>query len=81
VLLELVDEERSADPAWRERAFDVYASLEGVAIRGENGGLTLGLALAERILRLHGGELAVAAGEDEPVFTVVLPLDRAADEG
>jgi signal transduction histidine kinase len=76
VLLELVDEGGRADPAWREHAFDVYASLEGVAIPGENGGLALGLALVERILRLHGGELAVAAGADEPVFTVVLPLDR-----
>ena len=81
VLLELVDEEGRADPVWRESCFDVYASLEGVSIPGENGGLALGLALAERILRLHDGELAVAAEADEPVFTVVLPLDREPDEG
>jgi signal transduction histidine kinase len=81
VLFELVDEERRVDPAWRERAFGVYASLEGVSISGENGGLTLGLALAERIIRLHDGELAVAAEGNEPVFTVALPLDREGDEG
>ena len=81
VVFELVDEERRVDPAWRERAFGVYASLEGVTIPGENGGLTLGLALAARIIRLHDGELAMAAEAHEPVFTVALPLDREEDEG
>jgi signal transduction histidine kinase len=81
VLFELFDEERRVDPAWRERAFDVFASLEGVAISGENGGLTLGLNLAERIVLLHDGELAVSGEVDEPVFTVALGLDREAGGG
>jgi signal transduction histidine kinase len=81
VLFELVDEEGRADPAWRGRAFDVFASLAGVTIPGENGGLALGIALVERILRLHDGELAVGAEAGEPVFTVALPLDRAENEG
>lgn len=80
-LFSLVDEQGRADPAWRTRAFDVFASFEGHALPGDTGGLALGLTLAERILRLHGGELAVGAVADEPLFTIALPLDRTDIEG
>ena len=46
------------------------------AAPGELGPMALGLALARRIVSLHGGEVRVAEGAEDPsLFVVTLPLD------
>lgn len=80
-LFEIRDEGGAVSTGWREHVLDVSASLEGVIIGGEDGGLALGLSLVQRILGLHGGELDVGASGARAVFSVALPLDRGADGG
>jgi signal transduction histidine kinase len=54
-------------PAERERVFDLFYS-------NRKGGTGLGLAIVERIVRAHGGRVAVESAPGErTVFTVILP--------
>jgi signal transduction histidine kinase len=46
----------------------------------QTGGAGLGLAIARRILRAHGGDLTVANGPVGAVFTATLPLTDPSDE-
>lgn len=60
------------DPARMGGLFRAFAQLEGGQRRGGTG---LGLALVARLVRLHGGSVAMAPGDDEGSrFSVTLPL-------
>jgi len=65
----------------QKHVLDVFASLEGVTIASEDGGLALALALVQRVLKLHGGELDVGSSGARAVFAVALPLDLDEGEG
>jgi len=80
-LFELLDDGGDVSSDWREHVLDVFASLEGVTIASEDGGLALALALVQRVLKLHGGELDVGSSGARAVFAVALPLDLDEGEG
>ena len=71
------DEGIGIDPAATERVFQVFERLHTI---GEHPGTGIGLALCERIVERHGGEIWV---ESEPgegaAFTFTLPPAAAAD--
>ena len=66
-------------PATLPRVFDLFSQADGPAQTGE-GGLGVGLALAQKLVDLHGGRIeATSAGLGEgSAFVVRLPLDASA---
>lgn len=77
--VQVVDEGRGIDPGELESIFEMFVqSRQGLA-RTE-GGLGLGLTIAERIVAAHGGtiEAASAGSGHGATFTVSLPLDGRA---
>ncbi|NUB92493.1 PAS domain S-box protein [Haloterrigena sp. SYSU A121-1] len=68
------DEGIGIDPADADEIFEVFESLHS---RGEYDGTGIGLALCERIVERHGGEIRL---ESEPgegaTFSVTLPADE-----
>ena len=80
--VEIIDSQKAVDPARRERIEAVFNVLEDSDMDGESGEMGLGLSLARRILKLHGGDVVVRKGpDDELVISVTVPLDEAGDEG
>ena len=86
VAISVADTGIGIDPAMLRRVFDLFAQADTSLDRAE-GGLGIGLTLAERLSRLHGGRIGahsdgLGAGS---TFTVYLPLldaaDAAADAG
>ena len=74
--LKVIDEGRGIDPGSLDSIFEMFAqSRQGLA-RTE-GGLGLGLTIAERIVTAHGGRIEAASeGEGRgATFTVSLPID------
>lgn len=57
------------------RVFDLFAQ-SATRMRGHQGGLGIGLAIARRLVEMHGGHIvAESAGENRgSVFTVTLPV-------
>ncbi|WP_343630680.1 ATP-binding protein [Roseateles sp.] len=58
------------------RVFDMFAQLDSTASR-QHGGLGIGLALAKRLVEMHGGRIEAASpglGQGSS-FTVYVPLD------
>lgn len=55
-----------------ERIFEQFYRLD--VARGTNGGAGLGLAIAKKIIELHGGTIAAKSEHDLIEFTVTLPL-------
>ena len=80
--VEIIDAQKAIDPDQRERIEETFKILEGSDVDGESGEMGLGLSLARRIFRLHGGDVVVRKGPvDELVISVTVPLDEASDEG
>jgi PAS domain S-box-containing protein len=75
VVVEVTDTGEGIDSDLLPRIFDAFQQGEGHASR-EFGGLGLGLAISQAIVRLHGGTLmAGSAGKGQgATFTVSLPL-------
>jgi signal transduction histidine kinase len=75
VTLEVADDGPGVDPALREQLFQPYATTRGV---GE--GMGLGLAISQKILLDHGGDLELAASSAcGATFRLTLPrLEDAA---
>ncbi|ELY50544.1 PAS domain-containing sensor histidine kinase [Natronococcus jeotgali] len=70
------DEGIGIDPDDQDRVFEVFQRLHG---RGEHEGMGIGLALCQRIVERHGGEIAVDSEPGEgATFSVTLPaVDEA----
>lgn len=67
-------------PADQEKIFESYSQL-AASDSGGTGGAGLGLAIAKRLVELHGGELRVASAPGQGnVFTFSLPLCFAAKD-
>ncbi len=80
--VEIIDAQKAVDPAQLERIEAVFNVLEGSDVDGESGEMGLGLSLARRVVRLHGGDVVARKGPDgELVISVTVPLDGADDEG
>ncbi|MES9997076.1 ATP-binding protein [Desulfovibrio aminophilus] len=66
-------------PGDRERIFESYSQL-AADDSGGTGGAGLGLAIARRLVELHGGELTVASGPAQgSVFNFTLPFCPATE--
>ncbi|MGZ3426537.1 MAG: hybrid sensor histidine kinase/response regulator, partial [Polyangia bacterium] len=79
-LLRVVDHGIGIDPGFLPYVFDRFRQADLPATR-QHGGLGLGLAIAQRIVAMHGGEISAASdGEGRgAAFTVRLPSLRAGD--
>ena len=63
-----------------DRVFERFYRVDRARSR-ETGGTGLGLAIVRHVASNHGGEVTVSSREGEgSVFTLVLPLDRTADD-
>ena len=78
--VEVIDTGRGIAPERIDRIFDLFAQGSG-APEPAAGGLGIGLALARRLVELHGGTLTAASpGADQgATFTVSLPTISPAD--
>ena len=75
--LEVRDTGRGVAPEDRGRIFEAFQQAEPGGERGEGAGL--GLAVAEALVQLHGGEISLESEPDRgSTFTVHLPLPLAA---
>jgi signal transduction histidine kinase len=77
--LEVRDTGRGVAPEDRGRIFEAFQQAEPGGERGEGAGL--GLAVAEALVQLHGGEISLESEPDRgSTFTVHLPLPMTAAE-
>ncbi|MBD0838397.1 sensor histidine kinase [Streptomyces sp. TRM68416] len=63
-------------PGDRERVFDRFYRVDKARSR-DRGGSGLGLAVANSLIRAHGGTIELRSEPGKTVFTVSLPLDTA----
>ena len=69
VVTRVIDDGPGVAPGERERIFDGFVRLD----HGRPGGAGLGLAIARRIARQHGGELRCEECETGACFTLTIP--------
>jgi signal transduction histidine kinase len=76
-VVEVQDTGRGIHPALLPHVFEPFVQAE-VAAHRAHGGLGLGLAIVDHIVRLHGGRVAAASEGDGrgATFTVALPLSE-----
>ena len=60
-------------PADRQRVFDRFYRVDKARSR-DRGGSGLGLAVAESLVRAHGGRIDLTSEPGATVFTVTIPL-------
>jgi signal transduction histidine kinase len=78
VMLSVTDEGPGIPPAARERVLDPFQRLDAARTPGPGpGGVGLGLTFARRVAEVHGGAIAVAAGEGERGCRVTISLPAA----
>ena len=70
---EVADNGPGVPPDYRETIFDKYVRVPGAA----TGGSGLGLFIAREIVRAHGGEIGLAAGERGATFWFTVPVAAA----
>lgn len=74
-LIEFQNHGRTIPPDKLERIFEQFFRLD--SSRGTNkGGAGLGLAIARRIVTLHGGEISARSENGRTSFTVMLPVQN-----
>jgi two-component system OmpR family sensor kinase len=61
-------------PADRERVFDRFYRVDKARSR-DRGGSGLGLAVAQSLVRAHGGRIDLTSEPGGTVFTVTIPLE------
>jgi signal transduction histidine kinase/ActR/RegA family two-component response regulator len=72
-VLSVADSGPGIDPRFLPFVFEPFRQADGSASR-EHGGLGLGLAIAKRLVELHGGTITARAGEGRgAIFEVTLP--------
>jgi PAS domain S-box-containing protein len=77
-LVSVADEGIGIDPDQQDRVFEVFQRLHS---REEHEGTGIGLALCERIVERHGGDIWVDSEPGEgATFSFTLPAAEAADE-
>ncbi|MET9681664.1 sensor histidine kinase [Streptomyces coeruleorubidus] len=76
-LVRIADAGPGIPPEDQERVFDRFYRVDKARSR-DRGGSGLGLAVAESLVRAHGGRIELDSEPGATVFTVRLPLDGAA---
>jgi len=71
--IEVTDAGPGIPPADRERVFDRFYRVDKARSR-DRGGSGLGLAVAESLVRAHGGRIDLTSEPGATVFTVTIPL-------
>ncbi len=76
IAISVTDNGIGIDPVKLERIFEPFAQVDG-GISRRFGGLGLGLAIARRLARLHGGDIVIASRLNAgTVARLVLPASR-----
>lgn len=77
-VLEVADDGIGLSPEFLPRLFERFSRADATASR-RHGGVGVGLALARRLVELHGGTVAAESGGEGrgATFRVTLPLDPA----
>ncbi|KUO19128.1 sensor histidine kinase [Streptomyces dysideae] len=75
-LVKVTDAGPGIPPADRERVFDRFYRVDKARSR-DRGGSGLGLAVAQSLVKAHGGSIEVSSEPGSTVFTVTIPLDLA----
>ena len=66
------------DPKYADRIFSPFKRLHG---RSEYAGTGMGLAICNRIVERHGGDISVTSAlEEGTTFTILLPIERADED-
>jgi two-component system OmpR family sensor kinase len=73
-LVRVTDAGPGIPPADRERVFDRFYRVDKARSR-DRGGSGLGLAVAQSLVKAHGGTIEVSSEPGSTVFTVTIPLD------
>jgi signal transduction histidine kinase len=75
-IVEIRDNGRGFDMQYAHKLFQPFQRLHGVA---EGAGHGLGLAIAQRIARRHGGDVHAVSDAGGSTFTLVLPAPAEGD--
>jgi len=74
----VTDTGQGIDPAFLPHVFEMFRQADGSNSR-RHGGLGIGLALAKRLVEMHGGEIAADSGGlgQGSTFTITMPVCEA----
>jgi signal transduction histidine kinase len=79
IVIEVADEGCGVPPEALDRIFDRFARADGARTRAQ-GGVGLGLSIADAIAKAHGGRCTVTTNERGATFALRLPVGPAEPE-
>jgi signal transduction histidine kinase len=77
--VDIIDSGGALPTESRKRLAGALSTSADAEPSGETSAIELGISLARRILKLHGGGVTVTSHDRGSVFTVTVPLDESSD--